>query len=301
MSEYTTYHKSGTSLTSPRSVTTGATNLDWSSKVIPLSAVASDYLTLSTFDVEAYTWAVRLIRGYTPEDERKVGRWLQYEGLAGDGYFVGAGDQAGGRHYVVRLSGSVAHSFLAVALRQGAMLARFKCTRFDVQYTRPEAPSVRLEEVGKLLEAADWSHHKGKKPKIEWWHNAEGYDTLYIGSRSSVRLQRIYVKPVDGRDCLRWEVEYKGELAGKLFAAVLASGLSVLAGVLAGEMVVLPVLACPELVALVDDVKGGNKPERLKLVRDRTPELRVGRSRIKGHSTGRGRPDRKGCPRRRRG
>ena len=236
--------------------------------------MASDYLTLSTFDVEAYTWAVRLIRGYTPEDERKVGRWLQYEGLAGDGYFVGAGDQAGGRHYVVRLSGSVAHSFLAVALRQGAMLARFKCTRFDVQYTRPEAPSVRLEEVGKLLEAADWSHHKGKKPKIEWWHNAEGYDTLYIGSRSSVRLQRIYVKPVDGRDCLRWEVEYKGELAGKLFAAVLASGLSVLAGVLAGEMVVLPVLACPELVALVDDVKGGNKPERLKLVRDRTPELR---------------------------
>jgi hypothetical protein len=256
--------------TSPRDVTTGATNPGalslWSTDVVYVRSVALDWLTITTPDRAAFRWAVGLIEAHTPASERREAQVMQYRGWKGDGYQVGVGEQQGDQHFMVRLWGSVAQSFMQAAICYPRMLELFRCTRADVQYTYDEVPSVRLGAVGEALRAADWSSHKGRKPEINYYSNNDGLDTLYIGSRSSVRMQRVYVKPIDKVAHLRWEVEYKEQLAGNLWAALLAGGLAVLPGILAGEMVVVPLAVCPELAGLPALV--GAPADRLKLRRD---------------------------------
>lgn len=253
----------------PRSVTTGATNLSpsgWSTKHIYVGSVALDWLTLTTFDRVAFAEAVRLIGLHTVASARVEANVMQYRGAKGDGYFFGAGFQAGVEHFMLRLSGSVAQSFFLAAVNYPRMLERFKATRIDVQYTHDGVPDVRLGEVGELLRVAEWASHKGRRPKVDYFSNDDGLDTLYIGSRSSVRLQRIYVKPIDNHPHLRWEVEYKEDLAVNLWSVLLQVGVSALPGILSGEMAVVPLAACSELALLAAAV--GAMPVRLKLRRD---------------------------------
>lgn len=256
-------------MAAPRTVTTGATNLPpsgWSTKHIYIGSAALDWLTLTTFDAAAFTEAVQLVGQHTGAADRLEAGIMQYRGCKGDGYFFGAGFQAGVEHYMLRLSGSVAQSFFLAAANYPRMLERFKATRVDVQYTHDGVPDVRLGEVGELLRVAEWDAHKGRRPKVDYFSNDDGLDTLYIGSRSSVRLQRIYVKPIDNHPHLRWEVEYKEQLAANLWAALLEVGIAALPGILAGEMAVVPLAVCPELANLAAAV--GAMPERLKLRRD---------------------------------
>lgn len=253
----------------PRTVTTGATNLPpsgWSTKHIYVGSVALDWLTLTTFDRVAFSWAVRLLGKHTAASSRLEANIMQYRGAKGDGYFFGTGFQAGVEHFMVRLSGSVAQSFFLAAANYPRMLERFKATRIDVQYTHDGVPDVRLGEVGELLRVAEWASHKGRRPKVDYFSNDSGLDTLYIGSRSSVRLQRIYVKPIDNHPYLRWEVEYKEDLAANLWLVLLQVGVSALPGILSGEMAVVPLAACSELAVLAAAV--GAMPVRLKLRRD---------------------------------
>lgn len=253
----------------PRDVTTGVTKnvpSDWSTKHIYVGSVALDWLTITTFDEVAFTQVVRLVDLYTPVSERVDAKVMQYRGFKGDGYFCGVGQQQGVDHFMVRFSGSVAHSFFLAALNYPRLLGAFKATRIDVQYTHDELPSMRLGEVGELLRDAEWTSHKGRRPNIDYYSNDSGLDTLYIGSRSSVRLQRLYVKPIDNHLHLRWEVEYKEQLASNLWSALLEVGVSVLPGILSGEMAVVPLTVCPELANLAASV--GALPARLKLRRD---------------------------------
>lgn len=253
----------------PRDVTTGVTNLPpsgWSTKLIYVSSVALDWLTLTTFNGAAFSEAVRLLGGHTDASARQESNVMQYRGIKGDGYFFGSGYQADAQHFMLRLSGSVAHSFFLAAANYPRMLEQFKCTRADVQYTHDEVPEQRLDEFGRLLEVAEWSAHKGRTPKLRWIHGDDGLDTLYIGARSSPRLQRIYIKPIDNHPHLRWEVEYKEQLAANLWAVLLEVGVAALAGILSGEMAVVPLAVCPEFVKLATAVRAA--PTRLKLRRD---------------------------------
>lgn len=254
----------------PVAVITGATNpfpSVWSTKFIYVGSVALDWLTLTTFEPAAYAWACRLIEAYTPASDRVGAKWLQYTGFKGDGYFVGMGEQEGRTHYAVRLSGSVAQSFYLAASNEPCMLDTFKCTRADVQYTHNEVPAMRLGEVADALYEADWPAHKGCKPALRAIVDySTGLDTLYIGRRASMRYQRIYIKPIDKVLHTRWEVEYKSDLAANLWSALSVAGIEVLSGILAGEMAVVPLSVCPELLSLAAAVNAA--PERLKLVRD---------------------------------
>jgi hypothetical protein len=65
-------------------------------------------------------------------------------------------------------------------------------------------------------EAVDW-HQTGPKPKLQHIRNSDGYDTLYVGTRTSELFRRIYVKPIEGKDYVRFELEYKGNLARALW------------------------------------------------------------------------------------
>src|SRR5215218_4058111 len=94
----------------PRTVTTGATNLSpsgWSTKHIYIGSAALDWLTLTTYDAAAFTEAVQLVGQHTGAADRLEAGIMQYRGCKGDGYFFGAGFQAGVEHYMLRLSGSV--------------------------------------------------------------------------------------------------------------------------------------------------------------------------------------------------
>ena len=263
----------GVSSPGPRSVTTGATKKPrWSTKLVYLGAVALDWLTLTTYDAQAFGLLSRLIERNTPASERKNAQVMQYEGVKGDGYFVGAAVQNGKNHYMLRLSGSVAMSFFLAALASyPRILASFKCTRADVQYTHDLPPELDLSAIGSALRAAEWVSHKGKRPRIDIFDNDDGLDTLYIGARSSPRMQRLYVKPVDDIPQLRWEVEYKEQLALNLWSSLLAGGVPVLAGILAGEMAVIPLAACPALAGLPELVSAF--PERLKISKNDTDNL----------------------------
>lgn len=254
----------------PRIVTTGATNR-WSPTHVVVGSVALDWLTLTTFDAESFNDAVRLLSAHIADDWLSA-KIMQYEGLRAPGAFFGVGQQQSVPHYMVRLSGSVAQSFFMAASNYPRVLSAFRCTRVDVQYTHTAIPSVRLGDVGDLLRNADWRHHKGRRPRIDYYSNDSGLDTLYIGSRSSVRLQRIYIKQVDDDRFLRWEVEYKEDLAANLWSALLEVGLSVLPGILAGEIAVVPLSVCPEFMDMVSAV--GDNPQRLKLYRDDSEPLK---------------------------
>lgn len=233
----------------PRLVTTGVTNSDvapciFSTAHIPVSSVACDWLSLTTFDTEAFNWLCNALapRLMPNGKHRKV---MQYDGAGGDGWFFGRGQQTTKTHYLIHLTGSVAQLALDYLLcfdESALMLGRFKCTRFDVQYTRPGVPERRLAEIGFALEAAEWSRHKGRRPSVEMFVNKDKLDTLYIGSRKeSVRMQRIYIKDVGAERCTRWEIEYKEELSKKLWLLVLESGSTeLLPGVLMGEIAQVP-------------------------------------------------------------
>ena len=264
----------GVSSPGPRSVTTGATKSipRWSTNFVYVGSVALDWLTLTTFDAQAFGLLSRLIERHTPASARKSAQVMQYEGVKGDGYFVGTAVQSGKPHYMLRVSGSVAMSFfLAAVVSYPRILAEFKCTRADVQYTHENQLELDLSAIGGLLRAAEWTSHKGRRPRIDVFDNDDGLDTLYIGARSSPRMQRLYVKPIDEIPLLRWEVEYKEQLAINLWAVLVAGGVAVLPGILAGEMAIIPLAVCPELALLLDAV--GAVPERLKLVRNDTDTM----------------------------
>ncbi|MEB4590895.1 hypothetical protein VSS37_07895 [Candidatus Thiothrix sp. Deng01] len=263
----------GPKLESPRAVTTGATKTaSWSTQTVYLGSVALDWLTLTTYDVGAFRVLAQLIEKHTPASARQSAQVMQYQGVKGDGYFVGMALQRDEKHYMLRLSGSLAMSFfLAAAASYPRALSLCKCTRADVQYTHDDNLEVDLSAVGSALREAEWLSHKGRRPRIDIFDNDDGLDTLYIGARSSPRMQRIYIKPIDDINRLRWEVEYKEQLALNLWQALLVGGIAVLPGILAGEMSVIPLAACPELLALPALV--GAVPERLKISRNDTNNL----------------------------
>jgi len=262
---------------SPRSVTTGATPGApaevWSSELVNVGAVAVDYLTLTTYSAEAFSRAVELIHKHTPREEMRGARLMQYTGYKGGNYFYGSGIQVDQEHYLLRLSGSASHYFLEAALASPGLrglMGFFNCTRIDVQYTHPEQFSgIDLPGVCEYLRLVEWPKHRGKRPAVEMFNSDDGLHTLYIGSRSSPRFQRLYVKEVDGLRLLRYEVEYKGSgvraLAAKLYAVIVDQGLELLVNVLVGEFDQLPLgdEFAPLAAALT-----GPPSLRLKIVKD---------------------------------
>lgn len=93
----------------------------------------------------------------------------------------------------------------------------FKCTRLDVQIT-VEYDSDMRDLFALLVEKkGTYRDSTGKSLKWSMFNNDSGLDTLYIGSRVSEVFRRIYVKEIDGTLYLRFEIEYKGKRANKVF------------------------------------------------------------------------------------
>lgn len=123
----------------------------------------------------------------------------------------------GWRHdgFILRVSGPRANDIV------GAIDTKIvNCTRIDVQltfkvYTNKDAHIKAVFEATKQLNSTRTGGRPAKIKLIDG--NGDG-DTMMIGSRQSARYGRIYDKAAESLDpnysnCIRYEVEYKDELA----------------------------------------------------------------------------------------
>jgi len=146
-------------------------------------------------------------------DEAKV---MQYDGhywVGGDGsYFLGTGQQKNQIHNMVRCSGNLSHSTFDRAVGKPVSNGWGKCTRLDIQITIPEHDEYSAWELANAL--------REKGHNVGYIDSASGKGgsklaTIYIGSRNSSRMTRIYQKEGGSKSerFLRFETEFKGHRA----------------------------------------------------------------------------------------
>lgn len=175
-----------------------------------LNAPLFDWLTLTTFEAKNNDAARMLFW----DDDNSDAKRLQYKGVSYGSIFQGAAIQRGKDHYMLQASGETADG-VAGAMHQNFGPYDWNVTRCDLQVTIPVPPAYDSRQLYDNLVA--WPG-PGKPRQISIIQSGDGNDTVYVGSRTSDRFTRIYVKPLDGGlRALRFEVEYKGAHAHRVF------------------------------------------------------------------------------------
>jgi hypothetical protein len=221
-----------------------------------LNVARCDYLTLTTF--EEHDWQLNLADLYPLEfgkDVKKGG----YSGKEWDGLFFGYGSQKGRKHYLLTTFGEDAETILH---RTSSSTAR--CTRIDLQVTIRIPEYFDSRNLYDKLQAKD-TKWNGRRLKPTLRQSGGGLDTVYIGSRTSQRFVRIYVKP-DKNDqpaYLRYEVEFKGKLADQV-RRLIVSRETFARNILHGELNRLPIYVSRTLGRIRETLHGERytvKPE----------------------------------------
>lgn len=211
-----------------------------------------DYLRMTTPNADMYMSATEDIRGLGAFSEGPLAvgvkdwYWLQYHGW-----------QKGRLSFGLSYQGSVGQES-GVPDHWDYFLARSdaRCTRVDVQCTLACGDADGL--IRRLGEF--WAEEKGNgklraKPRL-----IEGYgegNTLYLGSRKSERMIRVYNKEKESEGrypaSVRIEVEFKGEQARSVYAELARAADratvtgSYISGVLETAHVVPPALSASRL------------------------------------------------------
>lgn len=184
-----------------------------------------DWLTATTFDQvhfmsirdEWMRWTVRSMTGGKSEQAKR----RQYKGVEIGGVFFGIAEQNGVDHFMVVASGGLAHHFATI---MRTWLAAMKVTRIDIQYTTSLMGNWDLngdaEQMHRLSPATTTTTYVKRSAKGK-------YQTLYVGSRQSDKMVRVYQKDgiVDGGHEVklgRWEIEFTGDLAPNVYSSVFA-------------------------------------------------------------------------------
>lgn len=179
-----------------------------------------DYIRFTTKleDVgrEWYEHFVGMVRGAKaiPRDDR----FLQYIGKSyddplGGHVFVGYWQDKGVDYGVIQAGGAISDE-LSSWLFGGMLRWGATCKRVDLQVTVEEPKEWSQWELLKRLR--DRGRNVSWKPSIDKETGLE-LATIYIGSRESERLTRIYEKLTAGDSkLLRFETEYKGSRASAI-------------------------------------------------------------------------------------
>ena len=188
---------------------------------IDLDQAQTDWITATSFETEFWEFWTKKLR---EEGEAKPSKILQYTGeffrFGAGSAFLGTGEQKGGEHHMLRLSGNLSNElsrFVWSQRRQGFI----RVTRLDLQIT--------------IREPHDWSQWrlfnriKKKKKHVGWVESSAGragqLETVYIGNRKSDRMTRVYIKLTAGNNRLvRFETEYKGDRANAIARAIAVDG-----------------------------------------------------------------------------
>lgn len=186
-----------------------------------LKDVGIDYLRLTTNDEEAAASLLEASRIILIEDERL-------------GYKVQPGGQIGfygrrGRHCffgrrqdwsMLQVSGFQAREHTNMLLRQ-----RSRATRIDLQITLHAGTAKQLLMESSLDGSIRQRPENGKKWKTKEIREDSKLQTIYIGKRASEWFGRIYDKYEESgkeeyKDCVRFEIEIKGDAAKEVWAAL---------------------------------------------------------------------------------
>ena len=176
------------------------------------SEVGVDWLTLTTYSLEAFNELYYIHTGeHDQTGIKEKGSFRNYRGVVASGALWAAGKQGQAVHYLVKASGAKAHD-LAISLASCLSWESFRASRIDLQVTVPG--TLDGLSVKRSAEAIVAMGRMGRPPKITAILGET--DTVYIGSRSSERMVRIYQKlgtPDGLPPRVRFEVELKGDLA----------------------------------------------------------------------------------------
>lgn len=188
-----------------------------------LLSVGVDYLTvIETRGIMAADLASCASSLFRNEVER--GNVSKGWGMAGFSGFQAGQIQIGKRddEILVRLSSNLAQR----SWRQCYLLAT-NVSRMDLQVTvnwgKDCGPIIRRQH----RQALRWSKSSNAGTKVRYISSNDGGQTVYLGSRESMRFGRIYDKGVESglaqfANAVRYEVEFKGKLA-QLVASDMAS------------------------------------------------------------------------------
>lgn len=198
-----------------------------------VNAAAVDFLTLTSWNDRVMKRFEACLETHAIEPMREIRR-MQYRGTIANNVFVGWGEQGGHRHHMLQASGMDADIVAPMLLDLPA-----KCTRIDLQVTvklpKEFSPSYDAQKLRR------WDG-PGRSRKVTYMQSGDGFDTIYIGSRSSRRYIRLYVKPDhEGVPHLRFEIEYKRELAESLWEELrMGASPDILRGALLHEVLQVP-------------------------------------------------------------
>lgn len=217
-------------------------------KPVLVGRPACDWLTLTSFEeqeeralLECF-WNMSRVYRANPESAKQA----QYRGVSFDGAFIGlteiVKDEQSKRHVMYRSWGCVAQDSL-VELCESPIR---RCRRIDLQITVPQPFSYRARNLKDELEGAEWF---GRKRKSLLYENS-GLDTVYVGSRASDRVIRVYVKEIDGLRWLRFEVEYREDRANPVYFKCSEGNQQTIGGILRSEIEQLPEVADVGILAI---------------------------------------------------
>lgn len=188
---------------------------------------ALDWLTLTTWDEERKIWWDSIQDEMFPEFPQTDQRRGNYRGVAstsnlnGGSLFTGSGLQLENDHHIFHATGAVAD---AVAPSLVGDIEQ-KCTRIDFQMTVPIPDDVppMMDFLAAIDDGLDSRPVRGRKPTIMGQFSSTDENgverdywsyTIYIGSPSSDRRIRFYIKTGDdGTPHLRFEVQLRQSLA----------------------------------------------------------------------------------------
>lgn len=171
-----------------------------------------DWMTFTTWDNKTFEgWQVWQKQ---QEGDELAGRIKMYTGIWRGNTFTGEGFQREKSHGLIKVSGGDSHNAYYQLIGSGYT----KCTRLDVQITTllPAGYSAR-KFADDVRSGQSVQFERG----VRLVENTDGLDTVYIGSGSSNRYARFYVKLVDEVRHLRFEVEHKAEWAQTLSNSLL--------------------------------------------------------------------------------
>lgn len=162
--------------------------------LITVDTVMCDYITVTTWLSELHGQWSYVFGSISGEKSQ----FMQYKGMINSGVFVGYATQNDQDHHLVKATGNAAHQAGSIIYSTGGG----KATRIDVQQTRYCGV---FDAVASREQLRDMRF----KRSMTVISGPNG-DTLYIGSRSSGRMLRIYQKDTN---LVRWEYELKGSVA----------------------------------------------------------------------------------------
>lgn len=183
-----------------------------------------DWLTLVTRDTNRSAEWKQIFADIASEEQQRGHKWSTAR------FFGYAGEQCGHIMYGSRQDGALVKLTSALAHEKGMLFSpdAVHCTRIDLQvtaeltYPRPDFINRSYENV--VLHKTS----NGRPPAAAHLRGSDGGQTLYVGSRSSMRYFRLYDKGVEtGTDVpgklLRWELEVKDVLADQAVAMLAGS------------------------------------------------------------------------------